>query len=99
MENLSGQLAVITGAARGIGEAISRKLAAMGATVVLTARDEARLKHVVAEIKSVGAQAETAAFDLQDEAASIRLGDSIKERHGRCDILVNNAGVGKIGTP
>ena len=99
MENLSGQLAVITGAARGIGEAISRKLAAMGATVVLTARDEARLKHVAAEIKSVGGQAETAAFDLRDEAASIRLGDSIKERHGRCDILVNNAGVGKIGTP
>lgn len=52
MENISGQIAVITGAARGIGEAISRKLAAMGATVVLTARDQDRLKQVAGEIES-----------------------------------------------
>lgn len=99
MENISGQIAVITGAARGIGEAISRKLAAMGATVVLTARDQDRLKQVAGEIESAGGRAEVAAFDLRDEKAVARFTTSIKERHGHCDILVNNAGVGKIGTP
>jgi 3-oxoacyl-[acyl-carrier protein] reductase len=99
MAELSGQLAVVTGAARGIGEAIGRRLAAMGATVVLTARDEARLKEVAREIESSGGKAETAAFDLLDPAAITRFGESIQKRHGRCDILVNNAGVGHIGAP
>jgi 3-oxoacyl-[acyl-carrier protein] reductase len=99
MEKLFGQIAVVTGAARGIGEAISRRLAAMGATVVLTARDQDRLKHVANEIESDGGRAQFAAFDLRDEAALTEFTTSIKDRHGHCDILVNNAGVGKIGTP
>jgi 3-oxoacyl-[acyl-carrier protein] reductase len=99
MENLSNQLAVVTGAARGIGAAIGRKLAAMGATVVLTARDEARLKGVASEIQAEGGRAEIATFDLLDEAAIGAFAAGIKKRHGRCDIVVNNAGVGKIGAP
>lgn len=99
MDELSGQIAVVTGAARGIGEAIAKKLASMGATVVLTARDESRLNQVVSEIKSGGARADIAAFDLRDETAIAEFASSHQQRHGRCDILVNNAGVGKIGSP
>jgi 3-oxoacyl-[acyl-carrier protein] reductase len=99
MENVSGQVAVITGAARGIGEAIGKRLATMGATVILTARDEVRLNEVAREIESSGGRAEVAAFDLMDEAAVTKFAGSIERQHGRCDILVNNAGVGKIGSP
>lgn len=99
MAELSEQIAVVTGAARGIGAAIGRRLASMGATVVLTARDQARLDEVAREIESKGGKAETAAFDLLDPAAIVRFAESIQQRHSRCDILVNNAGIGRIGAP
>jgi 3-oxoacyl-[acyl-carrier protein] reductase len=99
MESLSGQVAIVTGGARGIGAAIGKRLARMGAIVVLTARDETRLKAVAEEIRSAGGRAEVAAFDLRDEAAITGLAASINGQHGRCDILVNNAGVGRIGAP
>ena len=99
MEKLSGGVAVVTGAGRGIGAAIGKRLARMGATVVLAARDEAQLNAVAEEIKSAGGRVEVASFDLLDEAAITGFAKSIKERHGRCDILVNNAGVGRIGRP
>ncbi|MGB0123728.1 MAG: SDR family oxidoreductase [Silvibacterium sp.] len=99
MENLSGQIAVVTGAARGIGAAIGKRLAAMGATAVLTARDSARLEQVAQAIKAAGGRAEFSAFDLLDETEIAKFASSLQQRHGRCDILVNNAGVGKIGAP
>lgn len=99
MQTLSGQVAVVTGAARGIGAAIGKQLAAMGATVVLTARDEARLNEVAREIRSVGGRAEYSTFDLLDEIEVAKFAASIQQQHRRCDILVNNAGVGKIGAP
>ena len=99
MEDLSGQVAVVTGAARGIGAAIGKRLAAMGATVALAARDLARLDEVAAAIAAAAGRAEVAVFDLMDEAAIAEFAASIKQRHGRCDILVNNAGTGKIGAP
>jgi NAD(P)-dependent dehydrogenase (short-subunit alcohol dehydrogenase family) len=99
MENLSGKIAVITGAARGIGAAIGRQLASMGALVVLTARDQAKLNQVAQAIQAAGGRAETAAFDLLDSAAITRFAQSIQKQHERCDILVNNAGVGHIGAP
>lgn len=99
MENLAGQVAVVTGAARGIGAAIGKRLAAMGATVVLTARDEARLQEISREIQQSGGQADVIAFDLMNEDAIARFAESVRSRYGRCDVLVNNAGVGRIGTP
>ncbi|HUY81041.1 MAG TPA: SDR family NAD(P)-dependent oxidoreductase [Acidobacteriaceae bacterium] len=99
MDKISGQVAVVTGAARGIGAAVSKRLAAMGATVVLTARDESRLQKVAAGIEASGGRAEYAAFNLLDEAAIARFADGIRQRHGRCDLLVNNAGVGHMGKP
>lgn len=99
MQELSGQIAVVTGAARGIGAAIGRRLAAMGATVVLTARDAEALKQVAGEILATGGHAEVADFDLRSETAVSDFTAAVQQRHGRCDILVNNAGVGKIGAP
>ena len=97
--NLKGQVAVVTGAARGIGEAISRRLAAMGASVVLAARDVTRLERIRQEIEADGGSAETAQLDLLNEQSVAKLAESLQRRHRRCDILVNNAGIGIIGKP
>ncbi len=94
MSELNGQVAVVTGAARGIGEAISKQLAALGATVVLAARDLHQLDRVQREIQVHGGSAEIASLDLLDEASITRLADHVQGQYHRCDILVNNAGIG-----
>src|SRR5258708_14183837 len=93
---LSDQVAVVTGAARGIGEAIALRLGRMGATIVLTARDQARLAQVRADIERHGGKAFALPCDLIDEKAIAAFGKQVREEHGRCDILVNNAGVGVL---
>jgi NAD(P)-dependent dehydrogenase (short-subunit alcohol dehydrogenase family) len=99
MTNLAGQVAVVTGAARGIGEAISRRLAAMGAHVMLVARDAAKLGEVQRSINDAGGRAEIVALDLRSPGQIEALGQRIREQHGRCDVLVNNAGVAAGGGP
>ncbi len=96
---LKGQLAVVTGAGRGIGAAISRRLAGMGATVVLAARDVAQLHAVRQEIESTGGTAEARQLDLMNEQSVAKLAADIENRHRRCDILVNNAAIGNSGKP
>ena len=96
---LKNQVAVVTGAGRGIGEAISRRLAAMGATVVLAARDTARLEQVRDQIAADGASAQIARLDLLDEHSIADLAREIETTHHRCDILINNAGIGVPGKP
>jgi NAD(P)-dependent dehydrogenase (short-subunit alcohol dehydrogenase family) len=96
---ISGQVAVVTGAARGIGEAISRELAAMGATVVLAARDRARLERIQREIVEAGGAAEATELDLLHDSSIDGLSKLVESRYRRCDILVNNAGIGLIGRP
>jgi NAD(P)-dependent dehydrogenase (short-subunit alcohol dehydrogenase family) len=98
-QELKVQVAVVTGAARGIGKAISKQLASMGATVLLVARDKARLDQVRLEIEAAGGSAQTAPLDLLDESSITQLGKTIQDQHGRCDILVNNAGIGLTGKP
>jgi NAD(P)-dependent dehydrogenase (short-subunit alcohol dehydrogenase family) len=98
-QSLQGQVAVVTGAGRGIGRAVAARLAAMGATAVLVARDATTLESLRGEIELAGGRAETAACDLRDPAAIAALGERIRAEHGRCDILVNNAGVGNQGRP
>ena len=90
---------MVTGAARGIGEAVSQALAQMGAHVVLVARDQAKLGAVQAAIVDAGGSAETAALDLRAPDEIESLGLKIREQHGRCDILVNNAGIALAGKP
>jgi 3-oxoacyl-[acyl-carrier protein] reductase len=99
MAELDGQIAVVTGAGRGVGEAISKRLASMGATALLVARNAKRLTEVKRDIDSAGGHAEVCPLDLLDADAIALLAASIGERYGRCDILVNNAGIGAFGKP
>jgi 3-oxoacyl-[acyl-carrier protein] reductase len=86
---LRDQVAVVTGAARGIGEAIALRLARMGAAVVLTARAQARLEQVKAAIEQFGGKAMVLPCDLTDDKAVAAFGEQVGRELGRCDILVN----------
>jgi gluconate 5-dehydrogenase len=86
--DLSGRVALVTGASRGIGFALARALAGAGATVVLCARDAAAVHAAALQLPG----AEAAPFDVTDAAAATRAVADIAARHGRLDILVNNAG-------
>ena len=99
IDPLSDQVAVVTGAARGIGEAIALRLARMGATVVLTARDKARLEKVKAAVEQQAGAAVVLPCDLTEVTSVAAFGRQVKEQFGRCDILVNNAGIGVLRKP
>jgi len=98
-KELARQVAVVTGAGRGIGRAISQRLAAMGAVVVLVARDTPQLDAARQQIESADGVAETVSCDLLNPEAISKLGERVRGTHGRCDILVNNAGIGNQGRP
>ena len=94
MIDLSGRIALVTGASRGIGRAIAIRLAGQGATVVAAARGE-NAAGTVHEITASGGKAESASLDVSDAAASEAFVSGALERHGRIDVLVNNAGIAK----
>ncbi len=94
--SLSGQIALVTGAGRGIGKAISMCLAAEGATVVLVSRTVAELDQVRKEIEAKGGTAACIRVDITQEEEVADLFSEVKNRYGRLDILVNNAGIGKF---
>ena len=88
------RVAVVTGAARGIGLAVATRLSADGARLVLADSDETGLAAAVALIKSIGGDAVGVAGDLSQELVAIETVRSAVENFGRLDILVNNAGGG-----
>jgi len=92
MINLSGRIAIVTGASRGIGRATAKMLAAAGATVVAAARGE-NARATVEDITGAGGQAHLASLDVTDRESIDRLVAETLERSGRIDILVNNAGI------
>jgi NAD(P)-dependent dehydrogenase (short-subunit alcohol dehydrogenase family) len=94
---LQGKISIVTGASRGIGRAIARRLAAEGSSVVLTARDQALLDDAAAEIRASEGTAETLALDLRMPDSGQRVADFAVGRFGRIDIVVNNAGATKRG--
>ncbi len=94
---LTGKVALVTGASRGIGAAIARRLAADGADVVVTyARSADAAQAVVREIEALGRRALALQADAADARAAARAVGQTVEAFGRLDILVNNAGLGLI---
>ena len=88
----AGQVIVVTGGGSGIGRCIAHELASLGAGVVITGRQEAKLADVAVEISADGGAVDTLAFDIRDEEAVKANVSEILSRHGRIHGLVNNAG-------
>jgi NAD(P)-dependent dehydrogenase (short-subunit alcohol dehydrogenase family) len=90
--DLTGKTAVITGASRGLGEAMSMALSEAGAQIALVARDEAKLNGVKAAIEAKGGTADIFKGDVTSEADVTRIAEEVKARFGKAQILINNAG-------
>ncbi len=97
METLSGKVAIVTGASRGIGRGIATRLAKDGALVILCARNEAMLAEAVKEIVEARGNATSIALDLRAPESAARLVDFAAQIGSGVDILVNNAGATKRG--
>jgi 3-oxoacyl-[acyl-carrier protein] reductase len=96
---LAGQVAVITGAGRGIGAAIARCLASLGATAVLCGRTASALEATAKSITSAGGSAQVVTCDVTRLDSVQSATRSIETTFSRVDILVNNAGVGSFSSP
>ena len=91
--SLQDRIAIVTGASRGIGEAIARALAAQGAHCILASRKIEGLQKVAQDISDDGGRAEAVACHMGDLDQIANLVDGVRNDHGRLDILVNNAAI------
>lgn len=94
MFDLTGKIAIVTGASRGIGRGIAILLASRGAVVIAAARRE-HADPVVREIQAAGGRAESVSTDVTEAAAVDAMVTTTLAHHGRIDILVNNAGIAR----
>jgi 3-oxoacyl-[acyl-carrier protein] reductase len=93
-DGLKGQIALVTGASRGIGRAIAERLAREGALVLINyLQRQAAAEETLASISTHGGQAELCRFDVANGAEVTTVIQSVVDRHGKIDILVNNAGL------
>ena len=93
-KSLTGRVAIVTGASRGIGKAVAQALAAEGATVIINYNGSAEAAEAVAEdIRSQGGMAEAVKCNVADFTESEAFVKAVTEKYGRVDILVNNAGI------
>ena len=97
MSQLANQIAVVTGAGRGIGRAIALKFASEGADVAVVSRTQENSEKVAAEIRALGRKAWAHAVDVADAAAVSAAAEKILAECGKVDLLVNNAGVTRDG--
>ena len=97
MADLLGRIALVTGAAQGIGRAIALELSRAGATLVLADINEAKLADVAAEIEAAGGQAAPFRLDVSNEESIKTTAKAILERFGKVEILINNAGITRDG--
>lgn len=96
---LSQQIALVTGAGRGIGAAIANKLATLGATVVLCGRNRTYLQNTANAIAARGSKSEIIECDVTSLASVEKVALHVDELFGHLDVLVNNAGVGGFSSP
>jgi len=94
---LDGRVALVTGSSTGIGLALARGLAHAGATVVINARNAARLNDAAGALRAEGLNAHARAFDVTDSAAVDAAVNSIEAEVGPIHVLVNNAGITRRG--
>ena len=95
MADLEGRIALVTGASQGIGRACALELARAGATVVLAARNQAKLADVAEEIASSGGQAAAFALDVSSEESIKEGAKAVLAQFGKVEVLVNNAGLSR----
>ncbi|MCM2371572.1 3-oxoacyl-[acyl-carrier-protein] reductase [Aporhodopirellula aestuarii] len=91
--DLKGQVAIVTGASQGLGQAVAVALGQNGAHVVCVARNAEKLAKTVADIEAAGGSAEALPCDVTDRTAAAAAIEETNKKHGRLDILVNNAGI------
>ena len=96
-DDLRGEVAIVTGASRGLGLLLARELARQGCPLVICARDPAELDRAAAQLREAGADVTAVACDVTDEATPSRLVQAALERHGRLDIVISNAGIIQVG--
>ena len=97
-DRLAGRVALVTGATGGIGDAVSRRLAAEGATIVVTDVDQEPCRELAAELTEAGARAMGVRLDVTDEAAWQEVVAEVEAELGNLTVLVNNAGIAEMGT-
>jgi NADP-dependent 3-hydroxy acid dehydrogenase YdfG len=95
--NLTGTVAIVTGASSGIGDATARRLAEHGSSVAVIARRKDRLDSLVTSIAAAGGTALAIAADISDRSQAERAVQAVVDRFGRLDILINNAGLMLLG--
>lgn len=93
--DFAGKTVLVTGASQGIGEAFVRELAQLGATVILVARNEVKLKAIADSLP--GGKAHVIAADLQQRGSGSKLFEAVKAKGLSVDVLINNAGYGLYG--
>lgn len=93
MFDLNGKTALVSGSTKGLGWEMAKALARAGATVFINGRDASLVSSRVSELKQLGYQADSAAFDVTDLDAGAAAIDEVVKKHGHFDILVANAGI------
>jgi short-subunit dehydrogenase len=96
-DDIGGEVAVVTGASRGLGLLLARELARHGCPLIICARDAAELERAAADLRARGAEVTAVTCDVTDPAVPQRLVDTAIERYGRLDIIVSNAGIIQVG--
>jgi short-subunit dehydrogenase len=96
-DSITGEVALVTGASRGLGLALARELARHSCPLVICARDSAELERAAQDLRNRGVDVVTVAGDITAAGMPQQLVDTAVERFGRLDILVNNAGIIQVG--
>lgn len=97
--DLTGKIAVVTGAGSGLGVAFSEALSSAGATVVCTGRRRENIERTAESLRAAGGEAAAIVADVSDEESVGQLMNATSDRYGQVDILVNNAGIATVAEP